>query len=181
MLSIMLLKVLFSFFIKVALAQGAPWADIEQQIQIKQKKLEEINQDILQRMKPQFKQTPDEAEHQFVLELSSLKEEKMLLQEEIEKLSQELNYRFPERGIKLSPVSEQSGSTGPVDLPADSDGDTKSLQIKKNTVDQTMKVLRRQFGEPVPASKPSLVEPVETRSDKKSTLNPIDDKIIISK
>jgi hypothetical protein len=176
----MLIKFLFSILTILTFGQGNPWFEIESQIRAKQKKLDEVNLQLREKMKPQFKLSPEEAEAEFVSNLSDLKEQKQNLMNEIEKLTQELNYRFPERGLKLgnSAVSE------PVKKEVTSvEKKIEVPKIKEDAVDHSMKALRRQFGTPLsPEETKQLKEKTSSPSSgsKKSGKNPIDDKIIIS-
>jgi len=183
MFSIVLLKFLFSGLFILSVAHGNPWFEIESQIYAKKKKLDEVNLAIRNKMKPQFKKPSESEEAEFVFEFSSLREERLILEKEIEKLTQELKYRFPERGLKVD-SPEDKGASKVLDLPIENEKKEDS-RVNENAVDQTMKAIRRQFGTPLTGEEIQKLKesalPKDNAIMKKPAKNPIDQKIIISK
>jgi hypothetical protein len=111
--------------------------------------------------------------------MSFLKEEKQTLEKEIAKLSQELRYRFPERGMKSNskPIEEIQ-----VQKIKEKNQEDHALSVPEDAVTQSMESLRRQFGSPLsPEEKRQLEQSINLNRSKKSGKNPIQDKIIISK
>jgi hypothetical protein len=156
------------------LGQNSEWFEVDSQIRIKEKKREEVSARIQELKKVSFRQKTDKEEFDFVQELVTLKEEKKSLDEDIQKLEQDLKYRFPERGMKKkeslredvtgdqpknSLVSPDLMSQEPLKNPKQvfqeqSQNQKKVTQEKSKTavekqdsviVNQSMETLRRQY------------------------------------
>jgi len=179
MFGVMFIKCLYNFLLSLALAQVSPWMDIESQINSKKKKLAEINLQLLEMSKPQFKLPSEDEEIEFVNKISALKEEKRSLEKDIDKLTQELKYRFPERGLKLN---TQPADVQPQIHEVKEKKEDTPAQVSEDAVTQSMQSLRRQFGSPLSQDeKKALGESKTLPRLQKSGKNPIQDKIIISK
>lgn len=142
------------------------------------KRLKEVDLELSEMMKKQFKLPSKNEESEFINRMSFLKEEKQTLEKEIAKLSQELRYRFPERGMKSNskPIEEIQ-----VQKIKEKNQD-HALSVSEDAVTQSMESLRRQFGSPLsPEEKRQLEQSINLNRSKKSGKNPIQDKIIISK
>lgn len=185
-----LVVILFVFFLGGSI-QGelTPWAELEtQESQIKKLVVELKGEiEVLQKKLSGVLTT----EERFLLqeELRMKQKDFMNHQVELRKVQQQIQFRFPERGLLLnktlsdsiefpSPEGVKSQPSGTNNLDPETRRDEKLIKQKDNSADEALESLRRQYGRPLDElEKKELL--IKQSNPKKQ--NPLDQKIILSK